>query len=208
MADDYNPIIIPPDNPVIPDDGFTDLGGPLRVIYTPLSYINTDTIECNPAGLANWLNQMVDRVNEHEYRIIQLINAVQELQNAIICLEELYRELEQRVTELEDWRPTVELRLTQLQDLIDNLQQQVNVINDQITSLTNIVNNHESRLVTMEADMSWWYSKLPRSKGSLPSDFRIGFGNINVMSANSGTPSLNIGLFTSGGIENNDIYFN
>lgn len=192
---------------VIPDDGFTDLGGPLRVIYTPLSYITTDTIECNPAEFANWLNQMVDRVNEHEYRIIQLINAVQELQNAIICLEELYRELEQRVTELEEWRPTVELRLTQLQDLINSLQQQINVINDQIESLTNIVNNHESRLVTIEADMSWWYSKLPRSKGSLPSDFRIGFGNINVMSANSGTPSLNIGLFTSSAIENNDVYF-
>ena len=195
------------DNQVIPDEGFTDLGGPLRFVYTPLPYITTSVMECNPAEFANWLNMLVDKVNEHEYKIIQLINAVQELQNAIICLEELYRELELRVTELEEWRPTVELRLTQLQDMIDNLQQQINVINDQIDSLTNIVNNHENRLTVVEADMSWWYSKLPRSKGSLPSDFRIGFGNINVMSANSGTPSLNIGLFTSGAIENNDVYF-
>lgn len=195
------------DNQVIPDEGFINLGGAIRFVYTPMQHITTSVVECNPAEFVNWLNALVDKVNEHDYKIVQLINAVQELQNAIICLEELYRELESRVTDLEEWRPTVELRLTQLQDLIDNLQQQVNVINDQINSLTNIVNDHEGRITILESDMSWWYSKLPRSKGSIPGDFRIGFGNINVMSANSGTPSLNIGIFTSAAIENNDVYF-
>lgn len=188
-------------------DDLTDITGDLRVIYTPLPYITSDTIECNPAAFAEWLNHLVDRVNEHEHRIIQLINAVQELQNAVICLDEALTALTERVVSLEEWRPTVELRLQQLQDLIDNLQQQINVINDQITALTNIVNDHESRLITLEADMSWWYSKLPRSKASLTSAYKIAFGNINVMSANGGTPSLSIGLFTSDGIENNDVYF-
>ena len=192
--------------PLNPDD-FTDLGEGLRISYQPLPDITTETIECNVAEFAKWLNALVGKVNEHEYRIIQLINAVQELQDAVLCLDEALTALTERVVLLEEWRPTVELRLTQLQDLVDSLQQQINVINDQIDALTNIVNNHETRIGVLEGDMSWWYSKLPRTKGSIPSDFRIGFGNINVMSANGGTPSLNIGIFTSSNIQNDDIYF-
>lgn len=192
--------------PLNPDD-FTDLGEGLRVAYSPLPHINSDTIECNIAEFTKWLNNLVDKVNEHEYRIIQLINAVQELQNAVLCLDEALTALTERVVSLEEWRPTVELRLTQLQDMIDNLQQQINVINNQLTLLTNMVNDHENRINILEGDMAWWYSKLPRSKGSIPESFRIGFGNINVMSANGGTPSLSIGIFTSGAIENDDVYF-
>ena len=188
-------------------DNLTQLTNDVRLVYEPLPPITTSTVECDPAGLTLWLNNLANRVNEHEFRIIQLINAVQELQNAVICLEELVEALTLRVESLEKWRPTVELRLTKLQDMINNLQKQINVINDKITALQKIVNNHEVRIGRLESDMAWYNSRLPRSKASMPASYKLALGNINVMSANSGNASLNVGIFTSAAIENNDIYF-
>ena len=143
----------------------SDLTSNLTVVYTPLPHINSKTIECNTPAFTHWLNDMVDRLNDNSYRIVQLVNAVQELTNAVICLEEAVNALTLRVESLEEWRPTVEFRLTQLQNLIDSLQGQIDIINGQISTLQNTVNNnHGPRITSLETDMSWYNNRLPRSK--------------------------------------------
>lgn len=188
-------------------DDLAELMGDLHIVYDPLTHITTDTIECDPAGFARWLNALVDRVNQHDYMLVKLIEAVKELRDAIICLEEALRELELRVEELEIWREAVELTLINLQNQIDNLQQQINVINNRLTAIENTLANHETRITNLEADLSWYNARLPRAKSSIPTSMKFAMGNINVMSANGGTPSLDVGIFTSAAIENNDIYF-
>lgn len=187
----------------------SDLTSNLTVVYTPLPHINSKTIECNSAALADWLNDMADRVNDHSYRIIQLINAVQELANAVMCLEEMLGPLGERITELENWRVTANERMDSLQSLINSINTAINTINNELASLTNTVNNnHGPRIVNLETDMTWFNERLPRSKTGMPESYKLAMGNINVMSAGGGTPSLDIGIFTSGAIENNDLHFN
>lgn len=186
---------------------FINLNANLTSVYSPLPHINSQTVECNPVELTNWLNQLVDRINDHSYRIIEIVNAVQELQEAVICLDEEIQLLKVRVDALEQWRIIVDQTLDSLQQQINNIQQQIDIINQEIAQINQTLADHSSRIISLESDMAWFYSKLPRSKESLPSDFRFGMGNINVMSANGGSASTAIGIFTSSGIENNDIYF-
>lgn len=156
------------------------------LVYTPLVHIDSKTIECNIPAFTIWLNDLVDQVNTNTQRIIQLIDLVEKLRNEVACLQEEINLLKERVTALEACCEEAKARLTE----IENWQTTVN-----------------NRLDNLEDRVQWLYDHLPATTGLIPADFRFAMGNINVMSANGGTPSLNIGIFTSRQIENNDLYF-
>ena len=155
--------------------------------YETLPYIDQRTIECDLRKFTRWLNDLVDRIN-------WLTRIYVELKKQVDINTEDIRQLKIRVTKVED-------RVTNLEHRVDNLEQIVNNLDlDTINGLIEMVNGRVDLL----------YSWLPIPYGMIdPRGWKFAMGNINVMSDTDGTPSVTgAGIFTSGSIENNDIYFN
>ena len=167
-------------------------------LYTgdEIPYIDQKTIECNLTRFTAWLNRLVDQVNYLSCLYLDLKAMVLENRQRIECLESRVDRLEERVSSLEERVRTIEEALGLIDARVTNL----------IDSLGDVINN----ISQVAENVSRLYSYLPTSITNIDNyGWKFGMGNINVMSANSGTPAISgPGIFTSAAIENNDIYFN
>lgn len=194
----------------------------MNPVYTPIPHINSETIDCNTPEFAKWLNEVVDAVNLHDLRLIELTNQVKDLANEVACLDDEVEALKIRVSDLEACCDEANNRLTYLEEQLLSVNGVFQMLQDQLDWIYNHLPNGTGNIPDnwyfamgehweideIWADVQWIYSRLPATKSAIPANFKFAMGNINVMSANSGTPSLNIGIFTSRTINNNDIYFN
>ena len=158
----------------------------IQLVYTPVPHIESRTIECDVPAFANWLNDIADKVNLHDLRIIKLSEEVAKLRDEVACLDEEVEDLKRRMDEQEAC-------------CISNTER-IEYLEEQLSGVNNIFQTLDDRI-------QWFYDKLPTGTGNIPNDWMLALGNINVMSANGGTPSMNTGIFTSMQIENNDVYF-
>lgn len=167
-------------------------------LYTgdEIPYIDQKTIECNLTRFTAWLNRLVDQVNYLSCLYLDLKAMVLENRQRIECLESRVDGLEERVSSLEERVRTIEEALGLIDTRVTNL----------IDSVGDVINN----ISQVAENVSRLYSYLPTSITNIDNyGWKFGMGNINVMSANSGTPAISgPGIFTSAAIENNDIYFN
>lgn len=161
-----------------------------------IPYIDQKTIECNLTRFADWLNRLVDQVNYLSCLYLDLKEVVLENRHRIECLEARVDELEETVADHETRISNLETRMGTAETNINNLT----------TALGDVINN----IATTTSRVNKLYSYLPVSTDILDQRaWKFGMGNINVMSANSGTPAITgPGIFTSNSIENNDLYFN
>ncbi len=202
---------------------------------TPVRPISSKTIECDPVGFANWLNDLADLVNYTNKLTIDNWNLNQDLLVRVECLEFEVEAIKIRLDGIDTRLDGHELRIVWLENQFSAVDGIIGMVNTRLDWIYNhlpfAVGNvppnwtfaggnvsliHSDiadagdiyQIVNLVDDKIEWYNnRLPRSKASMPSDFKMAFGNINVMSANGGTPSLSVGIFTSNAIENNDIYF-
>lgn len=179
--------------------------------------IDQKTIECNLTRFVAWLDRLVDQVNYLSCLYLDLKTVVLENRQRIECLEERVDTLESdvsglktRVTNLETRMGTAETRINNILGDIDTINNQITTINSNIIALDNRVSAVETSLTTTIGRVDKLYSYLPASTSTIDArSWKFGMGNINVMSANSGTPAITgPGIFTSDAIENNDLYFN
>lgn len=203
---------------------------------TPIRPINSKTIECDPVGLAMWLNDLAELTNYTNTLSVENYNMNRELLRRVECLESEVNIIKQDIvninTEIENMDSRIvwlEQQFESVNGIFSELLSRIQWIYDHLPFAlgntppnwtfaggdrtvihTDIANAGDIyQIVNLVDDkVNWYDTRLPRAKGSLPADFKMAFGNINVMSANGGTPSLNIGIFTSGAIENDDVYFN
>lgn len=203
---------------------------------TPIRAIGSKTIECDPVGFADWLNDLADLLNYTNEISIENYNTNQDLKVRVECLESEVVLIKDRLDAAEGRLDDHESRILWLEGQFSAVDGIIGMLNLRIDWIYNhlpfAVGNvppnwtfaggdktliHSDiaddgdiyQIVNLVDDkINWYDGRLPRAKASLPADFKLAFGNINVMSANGGTPSLNIGIFTGGAIENNDIYFN
>jgi uncharacterized coiled-coil protein SlyX len=161
-----------------------------------IPYIDQKTIECNLTRFADWLNRLVDQVNYLSCLYLDLKEVVLENRHRIECLESRVDELERTVANHETRIGNLETRMGTAETNINNLT----------TALGDVINN----VATATSRINKLYSYLPVSTDILDQRaWKFGMGNINVMSANNGTPAITgPGIFTSNSIENNDLYFN
>ena len=151
--------------------------------------IDQKTIECNLTRFTEWLNKLAEQVNYLSCLYLDMKTIVQDNRHRIERLEYDLEQLENRVDE-------IDTRLTNLETIVNNLIGGSGDLNDAI----NLLNNR----------IDFLYDLLPIPYGLLPGKgWKFAMGNINIMSANSGTPSTSgPGIFTNDVIENNDLYFN
>ena len=161
-----------------------------------IPYIDQKTIECNLTRFADWLNRLVDQINYLSCLYLDLKEVVLENRHRIECLETRVDELERTVANHETRISDLERRMGIVETRIGSMGDTINQLVNNISAATSLVNK--------------LYSYLPVSTDILDQRaWKFGMGNINVMSANSGTPAITgPGIFTSDSIENNDLYFN
>ena len=164
---------------------------------TPIPYINSRTIECDLKGFTDWLNDMADLLNYTNKLAVENWNLTQDLKTRVECLEEKVETIEGQIIEIFDRLKDHESRLKSVELAIGPI----------ITDINNISGNIQN-IMTSLLDLNWLLSIMPYNKINIPASFKIAVGNINVMSANNGTPSMSIGIFTKTVQENNDVYFN
>ena len=209
---------------------------PRPISPTPIRPISSKTIECNPVELAMWLNDLADLVNYtnklsvDNYNVNQdLLVRVECIENDIVNIKQDIVEINNEITNLDSRVDWLETQFSSVNGIFNELLSRLDWIYNHLPfALGNepanwtFAGGNKTLIHTDIADagdiyqivnlvddkVNWYDARLPRAKGSLPSDFKMAFGNINVMSANGGTPSLNIGIFTSGAVENDDLYFN
>lgn len=160
-------------------------------LYTGMTIppIDEKTIECNLARFTAWLNKLAEQVNYLSCLYLDMKKIVKENRERIICLEGRVDELEETINQIEE-------RLTNLENLVNQLIGGSGDINQAL----NLLNGR----------IDFLYDLLPIPYGMIPGKgWKFAMGNISVMSANNGTPSIDgPGIFTAGVIENNDLYFN
>ena len=168
-----------------------------------IPYINQETIECNLTRFTDWLNRLVDQVNYLSCLYLELRDVVLENRQRIECLEARVDTLTDRVDGLDTRVTNLETRMGTAETRINNILGDIDTINNNITTIN-------SNLITVQNKVDKLYSYLPVETSVLDQrGWKFGMGNINVMSANSGTPAITgPGIFTSDAIENNDLYFN
>ena len=159
----------------------------IESLYEDLPHIDQETIECDMRKFTRFLNDLVDRLNWLKDIYIELKAQVDTNTEDIRQLKIRMNNLEQRVT-------NIDARLTELEELVHSMDL------DAIMAAINMVNGRVDML----------YSWLPVPYGLIPGyGWKFAMGNINVMSDNNQTPAIDgAGIYTSGTIENNDIYFN
>lgn len=155
--------------------------------YETIPYIDQRTIECDMRKFTRWLNDLVDRINWATQIYVELKKQVDDNKEEI-------RLLKNRVTNVENKVIALENRVTKLEETVNAIDL------DTINGLIEMVNGRVDML----------YKWLPIPYGMIdPKGWKFAMGNINVMSNTNGSPSINgAGVFTSGSIEDNDIYFN
>lgn len=158
------------------------------IITNQLQHISQETIECDLRAFTHWLNHLVDQLN-YTSKIAIYAKLLSEKNEKDICLlTKRVEKLEKRVDELDERVTIVEGDIVNIKRDMAILEQTINQVNARVDLL---------------------YKWLPVPYGMIdPLGWKFAMGNINVMSDNNGTPSLNIGLFTDQVIEDNDIYFN
>ena len=151
--------------------------------------IDQRTIECDLRKFTDWLNRMADQVNWITSVYVALKKIVDELVIKVKYLEDRVEYLETKVEELETRVEVVEHDVEEMKREIEALRELIDLLNGRIDML---------------------YGWLPIPYGMIPErGWKFAMGNINVMSDNSGSPStMGPGIFTSGDIEDNDLYFN
>lgn len=151
--------------------------------------IDQKTIECNLTRFTEWLNNLAEQVNYLSCLYLDMKKIVQENRERIICLEGKVEVIENRL------------------DLLDG---RVTNIEGDLVEIHNDIQNINNALELIDSRIDFLYSLLPIPYGLIGAKgWKFAMGNINVMSANNGTPSIDgPGIFTSGVIENNDLYFN
>lgn len=151
--------------------------------------IDQKTIECNLTRFTEWLNKLAEQVNYLSCLYLDMKAVVQDNRHRIERLEYDIDQLEARIDD-------IDARLTNLETIVNNLIGGSGDLNDAI----NLLNSR----------IDFLYDLLPIPYGMLPGKgWKFAMGNINIMSANSGTPSTSgPGIFTNDAIENNDLYFN
>lgn len=205
------------------------------LIPTPIRPITSKTIECDPVGFANWLNDLADLVNYTNKLTIDNYNTNRDLKHRVELAEYKIETLENEVADINQTLITHDSRITWLEEQLSSVDGIIGMVNLRLDWIYNrlpfAVGNVPDNWTFAGGDVTlinpgiaddgdvyqmlnlvddrviWFENRLPRAKASLPADFKMAFGNINVMSANGGTPSLNVGLFTSNAIENDDVYF-
>ena len=149
--------------------------------------INQQTIECDLRTFTLWLNKVVDQVNYLTNVYDDLKVKVESNTNRICELETRMDRVEERVTRLEECCEEVKAVLGDL----TNINQALNMINGRIDFL---------------------YDLLPVPYGMLPAKgWKFSMGNINIMTGNgetAPTDTSGYGVFTSGDVEDEDLYFN
>lgn len=165
--------------------------------------IDQKTIECNLTRFTAWLDRLVDQVNYLSCLYLDLKTVVLENRQRIECLEERMDTVETRVDGLETRVEALETRMGTAETRINNILGDIDDIHNDITEIN-------SNLITVQNEVNKLYSYLPVTTTVLDQrGWKFGMGNINVMSANNGTPAITgPGIFTSDAIENNDLYFN
>ena len=160
-------------------------------LYTGVTIppIDEKTIECNLTRFTAWLNKLAEQVNYLSCLYLDMKKIVQENRERIICLESRVDNLEEVIKEIQAKIEQIENLLEQILGGSGDLNEAINLLNSRIDFL---------------------YDLLPIPYGLIPvKGWKFAMGNISVMSANGGTPSVDgPGIFTAGVIENNDLYFN
>ena len=160
-------------------------------LYTGVTIppIDEKTIECNLTRFTAWLNKLAEQVNYLSCLYLDMKKIVQENRERIICLESRVDNLEEIIKEIQAKIEQIENLLEQILGGSGDFNEAINLLNSRIDFL---------------------YDLLPIPYGLIPAKgWKFAMGNISVMSANGGTPSVDgPGIFTAGVIENNDIYFN
>ena len=210
------------------------MSGPLTP--TPIRAIGSKTIECDPVGFANWLNDLADLVNYTNKLTVDNYNTNKDLLVRVECLEHEVEVIKDRLTAIDLRLDNHESRIIWIENQFSSVDGLIGMVNTRLDWIYNrlpfavgnvppnwtfaggdrtLIHNDIAddgdiyQIVNLVDDkVNWYDTRLPRTKAAMPADFKMAFGNINVMSANSGTPSLSVGIFTSGAIENADLYFN
>lgn len=162
--------------------------GPLeRVFCNPIPPISSDKVECDIAYTVDWLNALAEATNKNCQVNHELVDKVNELNARVECLEA-------RVD-------AIDAQIININNRLDNHEHRLNFLEEQLTNVNNIFNQLSTRI-------DWIFNRLPGAYGTIPDDWKFAMGNISLMSANNGTPSMSIGIFTSLAIEDNDVYAN
>lgn len=161
---------------------------PPAITTTEIKDIDQHTIECDLRAFTRWLNALKDQVN---------------------YLTSIYADLRYIVEDNYYRIWNLEIRMDKAETNINNLQDRMEVVEGDIVNIKNDVNEMQGTINSVNQRVDLLYSWLPIPYGLIdPYGWKFAMGNINVMSANGGTPSLRIGIFTNQLIEDNDLYFN
>lgn len=161
---------------------------PPAITTTEIPDIDAHTIECDLRAFTRWLNALKDQVNylTHIYADLRYI-----------VEDNFYR----------IWH--LEVRMDKAEQNIINLQKRMEVAEDNIFNLQTDVTNLYGISENLRQRIDLLYSWLPIPYGLIdPRGWKFAMGNINAMSSNGGTPSMNTGIFTRDYIGESDIYFN
>ena len=203
---------------------------------TPIRAIGSKTIECDPVGFADWLNDLADLLNYTNKLTVDNYNTNKDLLVRVECLEHEVEVIKDRLTAIDLRLDNHESRIIWIENQFSSVDGLIGMVNARLDWIYNrlpfavgnvppnwtfaggdrtLIHNDIAdggdiyQIVNLVDDkVNWYDTRLPQTKAAMPADFKMAFGNINVMSANSGTPSLSVGIFTSGAIENADLYFN
>lgn len=152
-----------------------------------LPHIDQNVIECDLRAFTRWLNSLVDNVNWLSKAYLEMKDKVDDHEQRIKCLEERVDSLEERMDHMEECCEEVRDWIAHYD--ISAIEQAINMVNGRVDNL---------------------YRWLPIPYGLIDGKgWKFAMGNISVMSDNNETPSIDgAGIYTSGQIENNDLYFN
>ena len=152
-----------------------------------LPYINQSTIECDLRAFTRWLADLVDQVNWCTKVYSQLSDDVEDLKYEVNSLKNRMDNAETNITNLDS-------RLTSLESRVSVLEQ----------------SGEGGAIDALAGRVDLLYGWLPIPYGNINAKgWKFAMGNISVMSDNNGTPSIDgAGIYTSGSIEDNDIYMN
>lgn len=162
--------------------------GPLdRVFCHPIESISSDKIECDIVYLTDWLNRLAEQTNINCEVNSEAIDKINELNSRVECLEARMDKADQDISDI--------------YNILEEYGDRLNFLEEQLGSVNGVINEIKQQL-------QWFYDRLPGATGVIPTDWKFAMGNINVTSANGGTPSMNCGIYTAMQLEDNDIYAN
>ena len=165
----------------------THTGDLNKVFCTPIESISSDKIECDIVYFTDWLNRLAELSNKNCQVNAEVVDKVNELNQRMECVEARLDAIDQDLTEI--WNK------------INNHEERIKFLEEQLGGVNSIINEVNVRV-------DWIYNRLPGATGVIPDDWRFAMGNINLTSANGGTPSMLCGIYTSMQLEDNDVYAN